>query len=432
VTRAHRAQSLPYARCMPDGLQGSLEGRRWTTAEPAGVGVNRDAMRRHNIATMLRLVHYQTHLTRASLTSQMGLSRSTIGELLEQLSDLGIVALLDPPRTPGYVGRASPDVRLVPESAQAIAVHVGRDLLRAAAIGLGGAVLSHFERPIEGLHSPEHVADALIELLGKLTADAPPEVPLVGLGVGVPGMVGDDGRIRLAPSLGWSDVPFAAMLERRLPPSLRLSLSNDGELGALAEHIRGAGAGTEHMVFVGCDDWGVGAGVISGGAVLRGVGGYAGELGHLIVSPRGRRCRCGGTGCWETEIGAARVAEALNLDGQALTSLEAALSGLKGPPAKLRRVGRYLGLGLGNIVNTLNPEMIVLGGTLRDLYAVVKVDTDAAMAKAALEAPHAQVRLVLSALGADAVLVGAAETAMNTFLADPVGTLTVAHRGPVS
>ena len=416
---------------MADGLQGRSEGRPWTTTDAPAVGVNRDWMRRYNVGTMLKLVHYQSQATRASLTSQMGLSRSTIGELLEQLSDLGLVALLDPPRTPGYVGRTSPDVRPVPNSAQAIAVHIGRDLLRAATIGLGGTVLTRCEHRIDGSHGPDQLADALIELLGKLTADLPERVPLVGLGVGVPGLVGDDGCIGLAPSLGWSDVPFRVMLQKRLPPSLPLWLSNDGELGALAEHIHGAGAGSEHMVFVGCDDWGVGAGVISGGQVLRGVGGYAGELGHLVVSPRGRRCRCGGVGCWETEIGAARVAEVLKLDGHDLTSLEAALCAMKKPPAQLRRVGSYLGLGLGNIANTFNPEMIVLGGTLRDLYPVVKADTDAAMAKATLEASHAQVRVVLSALGPDAVLLGAAETAMNTFLADPVGTLSVAHQGPV-
>jgi len=398
---------------------------------PGGAGVNRDSMRRQNLATMLGIVHVQKQLTRTGLTTYMQLTRSTIGNLLEELRTLGMVVLVDGPRATGFVGRTSPEVRLVPQGAQAIAVYIGRDSLRAATVGLGGRVLKRMDVATAGLDGPEQFVAAIVALVAKLTAGLPTAAPTVGLGVGLPGMVGDDGCVRLAPSLGWSDVPLQAMLERQLPTSLPVKLSNDGDLGALAEHTRGAAAGSDHMIFVGCDDWGVGAGVISGGHAVRGVGGYAGELGHSIVSPRGRRCQCGRKGCWETEIGPTRVAEALNLENPSLSALATALSELRSPSQRLRKIGRYLGLGLGNAVNALNPELIVLGGTLRDLYPVVKAETDAAMAEVALPPLSSQVRLVLSALGSDAVLVGAAETAMAPLLVDPVGTLGQAHRGPL-
>ena len=398
---------------------------------PAGAGMNRDSMRRQNLATMLRLIHVQNRLTRASLTAYMQLTRSTIGNLLEELADLGMVVLVDRPRTAGFVGRTSPEVHLVTENVQAIAVYVGRDSLRGATVGLGGTVLKRMNLATAGSNDPEQLVDAIIGLVGKLTADLPASTPTVGLGIGLPGMVGEDGWIRLAPSLGWHDVPLQSMLQPRLPMSFPVKLSNDGDLGALAEHTRGAGAGTDHMIFVGCDDWGVGAGIISGGRAVRGVGGYAGELGHIVVGSRGSRCQCGRIGCWQTEIGPTRVAEASAVENQGLPALASALRKVDTPSPRLREIGKYLGLGLGNIVNALNPEVIVLGGTLRDLYPVVREDTDAAMAEAALSPSLSQVRLVLSGLGADAVLVGAAESVMQPLLTDPVWTLAEAHRGPL-
>jgi predicted NBD/HSP70 family sugar kinase len=108
--------------------------------------------------------------------------------------------------------------------------------------------------------------------------------------------------------------------------------------------------------------------------------------------------------------------------------LAARLAAVRNPSAALRRVGRYLGLGLGSIVNVLNPEVVVLGGVLRWLYPVVREATDEALATAALVAPREQMRVVVPALGGDAVLVGAAERCFDAVLADPARELATACR----
>jgi len=149
-----------------------------------------------------------------------------------------------------------------------------------------------------------------------------------------------------------------------------------------------------------------------------------------LINPRGRVCHCGARGCWETEIGAVAVAAALGQSASNLASLAEALGAVQKPSAALRNVGRYLGLGLGSIVNAFNPEIIVLGGTLRELYPVVKADTDKALRGTALGAPWEQVQVVLPKLGGDAVLIGAGEMAFEPMLDDPVGTLTEASRQP--
>ena len=101
---------------------------------------------------------------------------------------------------------------------------------------------------------------------------------------------------------------------------------------------------------------------------------------------------------------------------------------MRRPSAALRSVGRYLGLGLGSIVNVLNPEVVVLGGVLRTLYPVVSADVDEALASVALQAPREQVRVMVPALGGDSVLVGAAEKAFEPVLTDPARELGTASR----
>ncbi len=96
-----------------------------------------------------------------------------------------------------------------------------------------------------------------------------------------------DGHVAMASSLGWTDLPLADIVRERLPADLRVEVANDADLGAIAEHMRGAGDGVQHLVYVGVDDPGVGGGIIVDGRVFRGAGGYAGEFGHMVVNPDG-------------------------------------------------------------------------------------------------------------------------------------------------
>jgi predicted NBD/HSP70 family sugar kinase len=302
-------------------------------------------------------------------------------------------------------------------------MEVGVDLLRAVRVGLGGTILARRTAPTPTSGRVEDVATAVVRLLRHVASGAPEGAAIIGIGIGVPGVVRQrDGLVRFAPNLGWTDVPFADILRSRMRGDVTVLLANDADLGALAEHTRGAGAANANMVFL-AGDVGVGGGVIVDGQPLHGVGGYAGELGHLMINPRGRTCRCGSRGCWETEIGAPVIGAALRSPATDVETLSERLGQVRTPPPALRTVGRYLGLGLASIVNLLNPEVIVLGGVLRALYPVVRRTTDEAFGRAALTAPREQVRVVVPQLGADAVLLGAAERAFTPLLEDPARAL---------
>ena len=119
---------------------------------------------------------------------------------------------------------------------------------------------------------------------------------------------GPDQLVRLAPNLGWVDVPLGTLLGRSSwAPRLPVAVGNEGDLGVMAEHLRGVAADASDAIYL-TGEVGLGGGVIVGGRPLTGAGGYAGEVGHMSVNPAtGRRCTCGRRGCWETEVGADAV-----------------------------------------------------------------------------------------------------------------------------
>jgi predicted NBD/HSP70 family sugar kinase len=403
-------------------------------------------------------------MRRAELTDLTGLNRSTIAGLVAELEALGAVhqepgqprssgggATAGPAASTaakgsskksgpvtakgsgkgsgsGKAGRPSPVVRPKPESVQVLAADVAVGRVSMALIGLGGTVVARRSRQFAD-SSPESIARLLAGLGRELLTSPKAGAHVLGLGVSVPGVVrGADGNVRFAPNLGWEDAPLgellAAALVARGVRKLPVRVGNDGDLGALAEHQRGVARGFDDVVFVE-GEVGVGCGVITGGRPLSGAGGYAGELGHITIRRDGRRCRCGASGCWETEIGAEAMVRALGLpEGAGEEEVTDLLrTGGAREIEQLDDVAHYLGLGLANVVNLLNPQIVVLGGLLRDLYPLVQVRVRQVLVGAALRAPMEQVQLALPELGGDAVLLGAAEFAWRDVLNDPVAVL---------
>lgn len=390
----------------------------------AGLGTNQEAVRRHNLGTVLRHVHGAGQISRAELTSLMGLNRSTIGGLVAELESLGIAEQSMPV---GGVrqgaGRPSAGVRVAGDGPFVIAVDLGVDRAVVARVGLGGRVLERAQAPVHSDGEAWQVGATVASLVRLVVDGAPAAAPLVGMGISVPGLVRrSDGLVRLAPNLDWHDVSFGGIVLAALGLDVPVSLANDADMGALAEHVRGAAVGVDDLIYV-SGNVGVGAGVITGGVRLEGAGGYAGEVGHLRFNPQGRPCHCGNRGCWETEVGAHAIAEAISCPPDKVAQLDEVLEGFSYPPRELRATGTALGHGLASIVNTFNPHVIVLGGYFRTLYPLVRAEIDAGLADRALPAPLESVTLVLPGLESDSPLLGAAEIALEPLFVDPVAAL---------
>jgi predicted NBD/HSP70 family sugar kinase len=386
------------------------------------VGQRSETVHRANLSAIVRGLHEQGPQSRSALVAATGLTRSAIRTLVGELSDAGLVAEDHQVRL-GTPGRPSPLVRLIPTSAVVLSFEILVDSIAGAIIGLGGETLHRIriDRPRKHLSVDNVVAD-LVALASDLRARD--DGPIIGIGVAVAGVVRrEDGLVSMAPNLGWVDVPLGARLARALAITVPIATINDADAGILAEHRRGAAVGVDDALFV-SGEVGVGGGAIVGGRALIGTAGFAGEIGHMTINPDGAACRCGARGCWETEVGEGML---LAMAGDAPDAGRAAVDRLlrdaaDGSPtalAALAHVGRWLGIGLGSLVNVLNPRIIVLGGLYARTYPFVRDVLEAELAAHSLPAPRAQVRIVPARLGIDAPLVGAAELAFEPLLADP-------------
>ena len=383
-----------------------------------------DDVRRRNLATLLALLHDRGVTSRADLTALTGLNRSTVKALTADLVDAGLVRESAPVGR-GGAGRPSITVEPLSDSVYVVALDIGVAHMTAVRLGLGGVVLGRREVAQRGDYAVRKTLTRAAGLVRALLDEAPPGGVCVGIGVGVCGAVStDDGVVRFAPNLDWVDVPIGPMLADRLGTALPVDVANDGDLGARAEHLRGVARGVSDLVYI-AGEVGIGGGIVMGGRPVRGAGGYAGEIGHMVVDPRGAECRCGRRGCWETQISDAAVRAATGApEDMALTDVLAAYAdGERWAQAGVKRVGRALATGVANLINVFNPEVIVFGGAIRHVFAVTEPIVREAL-DAALVAPAEQVRLAAAGLGDDSVAVGAAELSFVRLLEDPLGALS--------
>ena len=276
--------------------------RTGVTAVPASPASGKEQLRRNNMSRLLTRVHVSGPTSRAALTRETGLNRSTIGDLCGELEALGLVRE-DVGVLRGRSGRPSHVVE--PRSDNAvIAVDLGVDRISVAVVGLGGEVLERRVAPAPHRRARRRARRRVAGPDGHRGARRPRRTSAASAsGVSVPGAVRDrDGLVRFAPNLGWVDEPFTELLAQRLGAGIPVFTGNDANLGALAEHVRGAAVGRSEVAYL-SGSVGIGGGFLVNAQPMSGASGYAGEIGHMLVDSNGPACRCGNIGCWEMKIG---------------------------------------------------------------------------------------------------------------------------------
>ncbi|GAA4576032.1 ROK family transcriptional regulator [Micromonospora coerulea] len=394
-------------------------GRNPALPLPSAPGASQEEIRRQNLGAVLRHVHVHGPTSRAELTSRLGLNRSTIGALAADLATAGLVTE-EVPTTARRAGRPSLVVSPRSDRVYAHALSIDADRLRAARVGLGGRILDLREatRPC-GMATIDAVGP-LADLVRDMERAVAPDALFVGGAVAVTDTIRDPaGRIRI----GGADDFLGAALGAELAAGTEFAVGDMADIAGLAEHVRGVAAGVHDLVYL-HGDVGVSAGIIIGGRLVIGHRGHSGKVGHMVVNPRGLPCGCGSRGCWETEIGEAAL---LRHAGREPTEREAVLDVLRAaadgdPTARsaVEQVADWLGFGVANLVNVVNPDTVVFGGSLREVYLAGAETVRRRLDEMALPASREHVRLQAAALGRDAALIGAAELAFDKLLADPL------------
>jgi glucokinase-like ROK family protein len=330
-------------------------------------------------------------------------------------------------------GRPRLALRLVPEARYAVGIHVGVGKIRVAITDLRAHILCHysFNHPLE--KSAESVLTEAAALVKRSLAEC--EIPfhnVIGVGVGASGLVDPATGLNLvAPNLGWRNVPIQAWLSEQL--GLPVCIENNVRAMALGEAMFGPAQNVRVLAFV-YARVGVGAGFVVDGRLFRGSGAGAGEIGHTMIIPNnGELCRCGNRGCLETLVSepaimtlAGRLIEqepdsllAHHLRQTDTDTLEqvfaAARAGDKPTRAMLEERARYMGIALANLVNVLNPELILLGGVFAQGQDLLLPTVEATMRRRAFGNLGQQVQLQPTNFGQQAGMIGSAALALSTF-----------------
>lgn len=399
-----------------------------------GAPVEHLHVRRHNLSLVLRLLAAQGPRSRAGLAAVSGLTRATISSLVTDLIRRGLVKEVGL-ESDQRVGRPATLLQLDGSRVVTLGMEIDVGFTSVLANDLSGQTVYERRHSLSGAGTS---FDELVPILAKelrRAIDAVDAVDrrVVGITVAVPGIADvDRGIVVRAPNLGWVEVPLRDRLRSALGTDLPIGLDNEANLGALAEYRVGAVAGTGHLVYVLAVS-GVGAGVIIDGVVFRGASGAAGEVGHTTVQPRGLRCACGSSGCWETTVGlrallydavpdlAAGLLRDRRLSPEAKVAPVISRAMANNPIALrgLKKFGRWLGIGLANIVDSFNPQVIVLAGFLPRIAPWVMQEAMTALRAHALAESVDRCSIELSTLGFTAGALGCTIHASERLFADP-------------
>jgi predicted NBD/HSP70 family sugar kinase len=421
-------------------IEGGAVGRPHQHRTPPA---DQSAVRRHNLSLVLRLLHAEGPRSRAAIAVDTGLNKVTVSSLVAELEDRGLVrdiGLVSAPTT--RAGRPATLIELDGRQVIAIGAELNVDHIAVLAMDVAGRRLFERERPLDAAATPRHrVIQALATLINQaLDAVDSTCVHLAGVTLAVPGIVDVTTDIlRFAPNLGWREVPLIELLSRALGRSVPMAMDNEATLGALAEYRVGQFAGTRNLLYV-IGEVGIGAGLVIDGSLVRGASGFAGEAGHMQVDPDGPLCRCGSRGCLETYIGlwpllravvpdlARSLEDDVNLGPKAKVAYAVARAeeGDKRALAAFEELGRWLGRGLGNLVNLLNPQVVILGGHFIDTSPFVLASAIDELRATAMSAEVSGVRVVPSTLGFSPSSLGGAIHAAERVFEDPT---SVASQG---
>jgi len=309
------------------------------------------------------LAHLGAHgpASRADLARTLNVSPALMTSLTKDLIADGLLVELE--HSPSQGGRPARMLGLVSSAGRAVGMKIVADHVAFVEVGIDGTVRRSASEPFDAF-APTFLAD-LTQLLRRFIGGGSNE-PLLGIGVGVPGMVDAQGNgIVDAVTLGWQQVPIGSTLRREF--SLPVLVENNVNALAVAERLYGIGRQHENFLVVTIGT-GVGAGIVVDGVVLRGNGGGAGEIGHISVSDTGPVCSCGNIGCLEAFIGEAALVEQARDRG--IIGIQSGIAALRAAAdaddpaatAVFSEAGHRLGRALAGIVHTLDPEIVIILG----------------------------------------------------------------------
>lgn len=329
---------------------------------------NQYVVKKENKSLVLETVRKQSSISRANIASVTSLNKGTVSSLVSELMKENLIYESGPGKSSG--GRRPVILHFNKVAGYSIGIDLGVNYMLGLLTDLEGNIIT--EKYIDYNYSSyDATMEMLFTIIDYLIATKPTSnYGIVGIGVGVPGAVNNDGDVLLVPNLNWKDIQIKELIERKY--NVPVIIENEANAGAYGEKKYGVGKQYNHIIYVSVGI-GIGVGMIFDRKLYKGNNGFSGELGHMTIELNGKQCNCGNTGCWE--LYASEKALATNMDvfdipkpPKEIQDLDYLLSLTEENNDKViqlfEKIGEYLGLGINNIVNIFNPEQVIIGNRM--------------------------------------------------------------------
>lgn len=393
-------------------------------------------VRQKNIASILNVLHLEQIASRARISALTGISRSTVSNIINKLEKLEIVEYTNARRDPASVGRPGVALRLNPRAFYALGIEINVHTSRAMLVGLDGGVIAKQDIGPNGRADPRQLLATLAEIAEQVISKSGTDRErIIGLGVSFMGLTDHTkGIVVRSTSLPeWNRMNIVEGFRERL--ALPAYVENNANAMTLGEARFGTGRGKDNILGVTIDE-GLGGGIVINKRLYMGSHAAAGELGHMSIVPAGAICHCGNKGCLRTlasesaiEANAIRIIKTgvktllrdrPDVDHMEITVQDVIAAAGRGDACCkdiIVDAGRYLGTGLVNLVNVLSPELVILSKGPLSSSELFFEEVKKTIAEGAYAGKLGIPELVISALGEDAVCVGAASVVMDRLLA---------------
>ncbi|WP_044748331.1 ROK family transcriptional regulator [Bacillus alveayuensis] len=329
---------------------------------------NPHLIKKINKSLVLDMIKSQGPLSRADVAQRSGLNKGTVSSLVKELIDEELVYEIGQGESSG--GRRPVLLLFNEKAGYSIGIDLGVHYILGVLTDLQGNIIK--EKRVT-FHDKEYqtVLALIKETIQYLLNSMPnSRYGLIGIGIGVPGIVDKAGNILFAPNLSWKNIQLKNEIESTF--HVPVIVDNEANAGAYGEKRLGAGQEFDNIIYVSAGI-GIGVGLILNGELHKGINGFSGESGHMIIEVNGPPCSCGSKGCWELYASEQSLLQgAKQLHSLSLIKEETTLETLLDLAAAnnqeviqlFNRIGSYLGIGINNLINTFNPQQIIIGNRL--------------------------------------------------------------------
>ncbi|CAM3959267.1 ROK family protein [Mesobacillus thioparans] len=321
---------------------------------------NQHVVKKNNKALVLSLIIEKETISRADIAGVTGLNKTTVSSLVNELLEEDLIYESGPGVSSG--GRRPVILHFNKKAGYAIGIDIGVNYILAVLTDLKGQIIVEKSQNLTRT-SYSAIMNNVQTMIQSLMENMPESrYGIVGIGVGVPGIVNKEGSVLLAPNLGWTNIQLKEDLEKMF--NVPIIIENEANAGAVGEQQFGAGQDYENILYVSAGI-GIGVGIILNNELYQGKSGFSGEMGHMIIELNGKHCNCGSRGCWEAYASENALLEMAGENIDSLESLiELAQNGEKSAIDLFEKIGQYLGFGINNIINTFNPDQVIIGNRL--------------------------------------------------------------------